>query len=110
MKLLLPLLLGFIFTFLVVMTVRTSLEQSWLLASPASRAGSRAAILYDADSAWIALFCWRARRAGPVAAKRAWFVLLAASGNIAVALDAQSERFRPKADEDVSGCFRRKAA
>ena len=64
MKLFLKLLFGFIFVFMVVMTVRTSLQISLWSAIPSFAASPWSmATLYDAYFGFITFFCWRGENA-----------------------------------------------
>ncbi len=110
MKPFLKLLFGFIFVFMVVMTVRTSLHQSLLDARPAFIASPWAvATLYDAYFGFITFFCWLAWRERSTGARVLWFVLVMTLGNIAMSLYVLIQLFQLKADEGVSGLFRQKA-
>ncbi|HME13157.1 MAG TPA: DUF1475 family protein [Candidatus Acidoferrum sp.] len=111
MKLFLKLLFGFIFVFMVVMTVRTCLQQSLLDARPAFMASPWAmATLYDAYFGFVTFFCWLAWRERSLGVKAVWFVLVMTLGNIAMSLYVLIQLFGLKTDEDVSGLFRQKAA
>ena len=111
MKLLLKLLFGFIFVFMVVMTVRTSMQQSLWEARPAFMASPWSmATLYDAYFGFVTFFCWLAWRERGVAVKIGWFVLIMALGNIAMSLYVLIQLFQLKADEGVAGLFRQKTA
>jgi hypothetical protein len=109
-KLLLKILFGFIFIFMVVMTIRTSLQQSlWdarlnFMASPWSMA-----TLYDAYCGSITFFCWLAWRERGLALKIVWFVLIMALGNIAMSLYVLIQLFQLKREEGLAGLFRQKA-
>jgi len=110
-KLFLKLLFGFIFVFMVVMTVRTCLQQSLLDARPAFMASPWAmATLYDAYFGFVTFFCWLAWRERSLGVKAVWFVLVMTLGNIAMSLYVLIQLFGLKTDEDVSGLFRQKAA
>ncbi len=111
MKLFLKVLFAFIFVFMVVMTVRTSMHQSLLDARPAFMASPWAvATLYDAYFGFITFFCWLAWREKSLGVKLLWFVLIMALGNIAMSLYVLIQLFGLKADEGVSGLFRQKTA
>jgi hypothetical protein len=110
-KLLLKLLFGFIFIFMVVMTVHTSMQQSLWDARPAFMASPWSmATLYDAYFGFSTFFCWLAWRERGVAVKIGWFVLIMGLGNIAMSLYVLIQLFQLKSDEGVAGLFRQKAA
>lgn len=111
MKLFLKVLFGFIFVFMVVMTIRTSFEQSLWEARPAFVASPWSmATLYDAYCGFVTFFCWLAWRERALAVKIVWFVLIMALGNIAMSLYVLMQLFQLKQDEGVAGLFRQKAA
>jgi hypothetical protein len=111
MKLFLKLLFGFIFVFMTVMTVRTSLQQNLWEARTAYAANPWAmATLYDAYCGFITFFCWLAWRERSAAAKVVWFVLVMGLGNIAMSLYVLIQVFQLKQEEGVSGLFRQKTA
>ena len=111
MKLFLKLLFGFIFVFMVVMTVRTSLQISLWSAIPSFAASPWSmATLYDAYFGFITFFCWLAWRERSPGIKIMWFVLIMALGNIAMALYVLIQLFGLRAEESASALFRQKAA
>ena len=111
MKLFLKLLFGFIFLFMVVMTVRTSLQVSLWNALPSFAASPWAmATLYDAYFGFLTFFCWLAWRERSLGLKILWFVLIMAGGNIAMSLYVLLQLFGLKPKESVSALFRQKAA
>lgn len=111
MKFFLKLLFGFIFAFMVVMTVRTSLHVSLWSALPAFAASPWAmATLYDAYFGFLTFYCWLAWRERSLAVKIFWFVLIMAAGNIAMSLYVLIQLLGLKADEPVSALFQQKAA
>jgi hypothetical protein len=111
MKLFLKLLFGFIFLFMVVMTVRTSLQVSLWNALPSFAASPWAmATLYDAYFGFLTFFCWLAWRERSLGLKILWFVLIMAGGNIAMSLYVLLQLFGLKPEESVSALFRQKAA
>jgi Protein of unknown function (DUF1475) len=111
MKLFLKLLFGFIFVFMVVMTVRTSMQVSLWSAMPAFAASPWSmATLYDAYFGFITFFCWLAWRENSIGVKIVWFVLIMAGGNIAMSLYVLIQLFQLKQEENVSGLFQQKAA
>lgn len=111
MRLFLKLLFGFIFVFMVVMTVRTSLQISLWSALPAFAASPWAmATLYDAYFGFVTFFCWLAWRERSLAVKILWFIFIMAAGNIAMSLYVLLQLFGLKPDEPVSALFRQKTA
>jgi hypothetical protein len=110
-KLSLKLLFGFIFVFMVVMTVRTSLQVSLWSALPAFAASPWSmATLYDAYFGFLTFFCWLAWRENSPMVKIVWFVLIMAGGNIAMSLYVLIQLFQLKEEENVAGLFRQKPA
>jgi hypothetical protein len=110
-KLFLKLLFGFIFAFMVVMTVRTSMQVSLWSALPAFAASPWSmATLYDAYFGFLTFFCWLAWREKSLAVKIVWFVLIMLGGNIAMSLYVLIQLFQLKMEEGVSALFRQKAA
>jgi hypothetical protein len=110
-KLFLKLLFGFIFLFMVVMTVRASLHISLWSAIPSFAASPWSmATLYDAYFGFITFFCWLAWRERSLGIKIVWFVLIMALGNIAMSLYVLIQLFGLRAEESASALFRQKAA
>ena len=109
MKLLLKLLFGFIFLFMVGVTVRTSLQAPICKASFASNPWAWAT-LYDAYFGFLTLFCWVAWRERSLLSKIVWFILIMLLGNIAMSLYGLIQLFAPKPEDSVSALFRQKAA
>lgn len=111
MKTFLKLLFAFIFIFMVVMTVRTSLQVSLWSAWPAFANSPWAmATLYDAYFGFITFFCWLAWREPSAVVKVIWFVLIMALGNIAMSAYVLLQLFRLKESEGVTALFQKKAA
>ena len=111
MKTLLKLLFGFIFVFMVVITVRTSLQVSLWSAMPAFAASPWSmATLYDAYFGFITFFCWLAWRERSLGIKIVWFVLIMALGNIAMSAYVLLQLFGLKKEEGVGAPFQQKAA
>jgi hypothetical protein len=110
-KLLLKVLFGFIFVFMVVLTVRTSLQISLWSAIPAFKASPWSmATLYDAYFGFITFFCWLAWRERSLGIKIVWFVLIMGLGNIAMSFYVLLQLFGLRPDESVSALFRQKTA
>ncbi len=111
MKLFLKLLFGFIFFFMVAMTVRTSLQVSLWSALPSFAASPWSmATLYDAYFGFITFFCWLSWRERRFSLKVAWFALIMSLGNIAMSAYVLIQLFRLRPEETVSALFQRKAA
>jgi len=111
MKPFFKLLFGFIFLFMVVMTVRTSLQVSLWSALPAFAASPWAmATLYDAYFGFLTFFCWLAWREHSLGVKILWFVLILAGGNIAISFYVLLQLNGLKPEDSVSTLFRQKAA
>ena len=111
MKLFLKLLFGFIFVFMVVMTIRTSLQVSlWTALGSFAASPWAMATLYDAYAGFITFFCWLAWRERSLGVKIVWFVLIMALGNIAMSLYVLIQLFGLQADENASALFRQKPA
>jgi hypothetical protein len=110
-KLLLKVLFGFIFVFMVVLTVRTSLQISLWSAIPAFKASPWSmATLYDAYFGFITFFCWLAWRERSLGIKIVWFILIMGLGNIAMSFYVLLQLFGLRPDESVSALFRQKTA
>ena len=111
MKLFLKLLFGFIFVFMVVMTIRTSLQVSlWTALGSFAASPWAMATLYDAYAGFITFFCWLAWRERSLGVKIVWFVSIMALGNIAMSLYVLIQLFGLQADENASALFRQKPA
>jgi hypothetical protein len=108
-KLFLKLLFGFIFLFMVVMTVRTSLQVPIWQASFTGNPWAWAT-LYDAYFGFLTFFCWVAWRERSLAIKILWFILIMALGNIAMSFYVLLQLFALKPQDPVGALFQRKAA
>jgi hypothetical protein len=110
-KMALKLFFGFIFAFMVVMTVRTSLQVSLWSALPAFAASPWSmATLYDAYFGFLTFFCWLAWRERSFTLKVVWFVLIMALGNIAMSAYVLLQLFSLKKEQKVAALFQQKAA
>jgi hypothetical protein len=109
LKLFLKCLFGFIFLFMVVMTVRTSIE---VPLSKASFTGNpwAWATLYDAYFGFITFFCWVAWRERSLGVKMIWLLLILLLGNIAMSLYVLIQLFSLAPQAPVNELFRQKAA
>ncbi len=108
-KTFLKLLFGFIFLFMVAMTIRTSLQVPIWQASFTGNPWAWAT-LYDAYFGFITFFCWVAWRERSVASKMIWFVLIMLLGNIAMSLYVLIQLFALKPEERLAALFRAKTA
>ena len=111
MKLLLKLLFAFILVFMLVVTVRTSLQVS-LWNAWGSFGGNpwAMATLYDAYFGFVTFFCWVAWRERSMGVRVLWFVLIMALGNMAMAGYVLLQLFGLKPEEGVAELFCQKAA
>ncbi len=109
MKALLKLFFGFIFVFMIVMTVRTSLQVPIWQASFTGNPWAWAT-LYDAYFGFLTFFCWVAWRERSVGIRILWFVLIMALGNIAMSLYVLLQLFQLKPEQGVGALFERKPA
>ena len=111
MKTFLKLLFASIFLFMLVMTIRTSMQvtlwSAWhdFAASPWSMA-----TLYDAYFGFLTFYCWLAWRERSLPAKIGWFFFIMASGNIAMSLYVLLQLLDLKPEEPASALFQRKPA
>src|SRR5215469_10919978 len=98
-------LFGFIFVFMVVMTIRTQMKVSfWDFPAwqPAYAANPWAvATLYDAYFGFTTFFVWVCFKERRLAAKIVWFVMIMALGNIAMSFYVLLQLFRLKPGEPV---------
>ncbi len=109
MKLFLKCLFGLIFLFMVVMTVKTSLQVPIWKASFTGNPWAWAT-LYDAYFGFITFFCWVAWRERSTTIKAVWLVLILLLGNIAMSLYVLIQLFALKPGDSAGELFRQKAA
>ena len=109
MKLFLKAFFPFIFVFMVVMTMRTSLQVSICQASSAGTTWAWAT-LKDAYLGFVTFFCWVAWRERSLAIEIIWFILILLLGYIARSLYVLVQIFGRRAQESVSALFGQKAA
>ena len=103
MKLFLKFLFGFIFVFMVVATIRTSLQISLWTAIPSFAASPWAmATLYDAYAGFLTIFVWVAYKEDSLWKRVLWFVLIMGLGNIAISLYVLIQLSRLKPTEPAS--------
>lgn len=111
MKTAFKLLFGFIFIFMVVMTIRTCLKVSLWSAMPAFAASPWSmATLYDAYFGFLTFYCWLAWRERSLGIKVIWFILIMALGNIAMSAYVLLQLFGLRKEESAAGLFHQKAA
>jgi Protein of unknown function (DUF1475) len=108
-KFFLKVVFSLIFLFMVVITIRTSLQVPIWQASFTGNPWAWAT-LYDAYFGFVTFFCWVAWRERSIASKTIWLVLIMLLGNIAMSFYVLLQLFSLKSDESVSGLFRQKAA
>jgi uncharacterized protein DUF1475 len=110
-KILLKLVFGFIFVFMVGMTVHTSLQQPlWQARGGFVNNPWAVATLYDAYFGFLTFFCWVAWRERSIAIKVVWFLAVMLLGNIAMSLYVLIQLFQLRPEEDVAMLFRQKTA
>lgn len=109
MKTVLKLLFGFIFIFMVVMTIRTSMQVSLWSAMPGFAASPWSmATLYDAYFGFVTFYCWLAWRERALSLKIVWFILIMTLGNIAMSAYVLIQLFALRQDEGISALFQKK--
>jgi Protein of unknown function (DUF1475) len=106
MKTALKVLFGGIFVWMVVMTIRTSLQVS-LWSSLDSFTGNPWAVatLYDAYFGFITFWVWVAYKERTVWGRVLWLVLILALGNIAMSFYVLIQLFRLKPDQPVEAAL-----
>lgn len=109
MKIFLKILFGSIFLFMVVMTIRASLQVPIWKASFTGNSWAWAT-LYDAYFGFVTFFCWVAWQERSLGIKILWFVLIMTLGNIAMSSYMLLQLFDLKPEEPVAELFRQKAA
>ena len=110
MKLALKILFAFIFVWMIVATVRTSLEVSLWDAWGSFAANPWAvATLYDAYAGFLTFYCWVAYKERSWGYRILWFVLIMALGNIAMSAYALIQLFRTADSEPVESVLWRRA-
>jgi len=106
-------LFGFIFVFMVVMTIRTQMKVSfWNFPAwqPAYAANPWAvATLYDAYFGFTTFFVWVCFKERLLTAKVVWFVLIMALGNIAMSFYVLLQLLKLKPGEPVANVLTRRA-
>jgi biotin transporter BioY len=110
MRLFLKLLFGFIFGWMVVATVRTSLQVSlWDAWRGFSANPWAVATLYDAYAGFLTFYMWVVFKERGWGGRILWFVLIMCLGNIAMSAYVLRELFRLPAGEKVEAILWRRA-
>ena len=108
-KMALAAIVGAIFVWMIVLTVRTSMAVSlWSAWGPLAANPWAVATLYDAYFAFFAFWLWVAWRERTVWERALWLVAIFALGNIAMSFYVLIQIFRLRADEPVDALFRRR--
>ena len=111
MKRLLMAMFGAIFVWMVVMTVRTSMQQSILTVGPAFSANPWAvATLWDAYFGFLTFYVWVFWRERNFGSRFLWFVLIMCLGNIAMSGYMLIQLARLKPDDSMETLLRRRTA
>jgi hypothetical protein len=112
MKLVLKLIFGAIFVWMVCMTLHIQSHKS-ILMSPTefSWSGSPWAVatLFDAYFAFFTFFVWVCFKETKMVWRILWFVLIMALGNIAISSYVLLQLFKLKTDEPASAILTRRA-
>jgi len=102
MKLLLKILFGAIFVWMVVMTIRTSLSVSLWGAWPSFAANRWAvATLWDAYFGFLTFYVWVFYKERGIVSRILWLVLIMGLGNIAMSLYVLIQLFRLRETDPV---------
>lgn len=108
MKTALKLLFGTIFLWMIVLTIRTSLEVSLWSAWDSFAANPWAvATLYDAYFGFITFWVWVAYKESTMWSRLLWLVLILCLGNIAMSLYVLIKLFRLKPEQSVEALLLR---
>jgi len=109
-RVLLKLLFGGIFAWMVFATIRTSLTISlWAAWNTFSANPWAVATLYDAYAGFITFFVWVGYKEKEVAGRILWFVLIMCLGNIAMSAYVLRELYRLPEGEKVESILWRRA-
>lgn len=110
MRMFLKLLFGFIFVWMVVATIRTSMQVSlWESWRGFSANPWAVATLYDAYAGFITFFMWVVYKERGPGGRILWFALIMCLGNIAMSAYVLRELFRLPATEEVQAILWRRA-
>ncbi len=108
MKTALKILFGGIFIWMVVMTVRTSLQVSlWSAWDSFAKNPWAVATLWDAYFGFTTFWVWVAYKEKTMWARILWLILIYALGNIAMSGYMLIQLFRLKPEESVEALLRR---
>lgn len=108
MKTALKIVFASIFVWMVVLTVRTSIEVPLWTAWNAFAGNPWAvATLYDAYFGFITFWIWVAYKERTLWARVLWLVLILCLGNIAMSLYMLIQLFRLKPDQPLEALFQR---
>ena len=111
MKTFLKVFFGFIFVFMVTMTIRTSLQVGLLAALPSYAANPWAmATLYDAYAGFLTFFVWVAYKEDALWKKVVWLALILALGNIAMSFYVLIQLAKLKADQPAWAILKKQPA
>ncbi|HUB81987.1 MAG TPA: DUF1475 family protein [Bryobacteraceae bacterium] len=110
MKVSLQILFAAIFTWMTVMTIRTSLAVSLWEAWPSYAANQWAvATLCDAYFGFLTFYIWVVYKERSIWTRILWFVLVMGLGNIAMSLYVSLQLMRLRADDPVESILWRRA-
>ena len=113
MRTFLILLFGFIFVFMVTMTIRTQLQVSlWDFPHWQPQYASNPwamATLWDAYFGFITFFVWVCYKEASMAMRVLWFVLIMTLGNIAISAYVLMQLFRLKPQDPIANVITRRA-
>ncbi len=108
MKTALKILFGAIFVWMIVMTVRTSLQISlWSAWGSFANNPWAVATLWDAYFGFTTFWVWVAYKEKTMWSRILWLILIYALGNIAMSGYMLIQLFRLKPDESVEALLRR---
>ncbi|MEO5922826.1 MAG: DUF1475 family protein [Bryobacteraceae bacterium] len=108
MKTVLKVLFAFIFVWMVVLTVRTSLQISlWDAWDSFAKNPWAVATLYDAYFGFITFWVWVAYKERTMLSRLLWLVAILCLGNIAMSAYVLVQLFRLKPEEPVEALLRR---
>ena len=108
MKTALKILFGAIFVWMIVMTVRTSLQVSlWSAWGSFANNPWAVATLWDAYFGFTTFWVWVAYKEKTMWSRILWLILIYALGNIAMSGYMLIQLFRLKPDEPVEALLRR---
>ena len=110
MKIFLKILFGAIFVWMIVMTVRTSMEVSlWAAWGSFSDNPWAVATLWDAYFGFLTFFVWVCWKETGTVARAVWFVLIMSLGNIAMSFYVLLQLMRLRDEEPAQAVLWRRA-